>query len=179
MKMVLSWGQLIYVFFPIPVFCLALLSLAWPRSLERAGSRIVSKIFFTEVRAGPVHIKLLYLFIALSVAIFAGTVRTLHAGAKPCKTCVYAGETLWYGKAMKFRAERNFWLSLFNVILWMLVWTVHRDRKKILSLKDRVLELESAAKAEGSGAKDETTEADTAEDAADAAEKSDESKKED
>eukprot|EP00566_Odontella_aurita_P029785 CAMPEP_0113543644 /NCGR_PEP_ID=MMETSP0015_2-20120614/10269_1 /TAXON_ID=2838 /ORGANISM="Odontella" /LENGTH=76 /DNA_ID=CAMNT_0000443819 /DNA_START=578 /DNA_END=808 /DNA_ORIENTATION=+ /assembly_acc=CAM_ASM_000160 len=76
---------------------------------------------------------------------------------------------------MKFRAERNFWLSLFNVILWMLVWVIHHDRMQILKLKDRLSELEATATADGS---EKETPADKAT-SEEVKEKSDEAKKAD
>uniref|UniRef100_A0A6U1T5K6 BAP29/BAP31 transmembrane domain-containing protein n=1 Tax=Trieres chinensis TaxID=1514140 RepID=A0A6U1T5K6_TRICV len=151
-----AWNQLIWIFFPIPIFCLALLSLTWPKTLQKFGADLVGKIFFTRFRAGPVSVQPLWLFFGLSLFIFVNVARSLHSGPAHCKTCQYHAETMWYTKAMKWREERNFWLSLFNVILWYMVWTVHRMRRKILELKDRVSELEEVVKAQdGSSLTDE------------------------
>ena len=55
------------------------------------------------------------------------------------------GDNLWYRKAQKFRAERNFWLSLFNVSLWLIVYEVYCLKKLVVKLKkeasDAVLKL--------------------------------------
>mmetsp|Transcript_3145 Transcript_3145/g.5722 ORF Transcript_3145/g.5722 Transcript_3145/m.5722 type:complete len:155 (+) Transcript_3145:235-699(+) len=129
-----AWAQFIVFFFPIPFFCLVLLSISWPKRLERFGANVVNKIFFTKING----FQLLWLFFAGSLVIFANSIHALHHGPGMCRTCQYQSEILWYSKAMKFRAERNFWLSLFNVFLWVLVWRVHCLKRQIIQLKDGV-----------------------------------------
>jgi len=136
------WGQLIWVFFPIPILSLFLLSVSYPQSLEKVGTNIVHKIFFTKINLGPLRVQLLWLFFFCSVVIFANTVRMLQV-ASMCETCVYAGEVTWYKRAMKFRKERNFWLSLFNMVLWYLVYVVYGLKKKILKLKEHIKEIQA------------------------------------
>jgi len=41
---------------------------------------------------------------------------------------------MWYRRASRYRAERNFWLSLFTLVLWLLVY-------KIYSLNDQIMKL--------------------------------------
>lgn len=43
---------------------------------------------------------------------------------------------------MKFRCERNFWLSLFNVILWFLVWRIHNLKGRVIRMKEAIRNLE-------------------------------------
>ena len=141
-----SWGQLIWIFFPIPVFSLLLLSIPGPRGIEKFGAFIVEKIFFTKIRAGPIRLRLLWLFFVASIIIFAGSVQRLNENGV-CTHCKFHAETIWYTKALKFRAERNFWLSLFNSFLWILVWKVYTLKKRILSLKDQVKVMEARVSA--------------------------------
>uniref|UniRef100_A0A7S4T419 BAP29/BAP31 transmembrane domain-containing protein n=1 Tax=Ditylum brightwellii TaxID=49249 RepID=A0A7S4T419_9STRA len=136
------WAQLIWVFFPIPILSLFLLSASYPPALERLGANIVHRIFFTRINVGPLRIQLLWLFFSISVLIFINTLRILQYETQ-CKTCVHPGEISWYRKAMKFRKERNFWLSLFNVALWYLVLVVYNLKKKILKLKEQINELKA------------------------------------
>eukprot|EP00585_Thalassiosira_rotula_P006899 CAMPEP_0196144180 /NCGR_PEP_ID=MMETSP0910-20130528/15403_1 /TAXON_ID=49265 /ORGANISM="Thalassiosira rotula, Strain GSO102" /LENGTH=66 /DNA_ID=CAMNT_0041405775 /DNA_START=466 /DNA_END=666 /DNA_ORIENTATION=+ len=42
---------------------------------------------------------------------------------------------MWYRKSRRFRAERNFWLSLFTLVLWLLVLNIYALKKKIVRLK--------------------------------------------
>jgi len=51
-----------------------------------------------------------------------------------------AGDNLWYRKALKFRAERNFWLSLFNMSLWLIVYDVYCMKKLVVKLRSQVSE---------------------------------------
>ena len=149
-----AWKLLIWTFFPIPLFCLALMSLTWPPRLEERGTALVGKIFLTKIPAGPrgLYVRVLWLFSAISIMVFIGSVQYLNnIDSVTCPTCKYHGENLWYGRAMRFRAERNFWLSLFNAILWFLVSTVYRLRRKTIKLRARVAELEEVVMAGDGG----------------------------
>merc|ERR1712071_21696 len=139
-----SWGQLIWVFFPIPIVSLFLLSIPGPRKLEKLGNDIVHKIFFTHIAIGKVHISLFLLFISISFLLFVTSVSKLNGGKEgfQCLSCRYETETYWYKKAMKYRVERNFWLSLFNFILWFLVWRIQQLKQKVIRMKDIIQKLE-------------------------------------
>jgi len=75
----MTWGHMIWIFFPIPVFCLLLLSLPFQK-VEKVGTAIVGKIFFTRVSVGVAFIRLVYVFIGASVLIFGMAARTVHNG---------------------------------------------------------------------------------------------------
>ena len=70
----------IWIFFPIPVFCLIMLSLPSYRSIERAGTNLVGKIFFTRVSVGPLHISLYSVFIFASFIIFTVAFKSISHG---------------------------------------------------------------------------------------------------
>jgi len=42
---------------------------------------------------------------------------------------------MWYRKASRFRAERNFWLSLFTLVLWLLVYNIYSLKRQIVQLR--------------------------------------------
>ena len=42
---------------------------------------------------------------------------------------------MWYRRASRYRAERNFWLSLFTLVLWLLVYKIYSLNDKIMKLK--------------------------------------------
>lgn len=140
----MTWGQLIWVFFPIPIFSLVLLSIPGPRKLEKFGNDLVHRIFFTKISLGSIYITLFHLFILSGLVIFANSVHQVKLGAAGfhCHSCRYEAETYWYKKAMKFRCERNFWLSLFNVILWFLVWRIHNLKGRVIRMKEAIRNLE-------------------------------------
>ncbi len=132
----MQWATLIWVFFPIPTFCLFLLSFPLPKSLERMGTQAVGSIFFTRIHLGFLRVRLIWLFFTVSVLIFAHTILLV---SKKQESAV-SGDNLWYRKAQKFRAERNFWLSLFNVSLWLIVYDVYCLKRLVVRLKTQVSE---------------------------------------
>lgn len=141
------WGLIIWVFFPIPILSLVLLSIPAPARLVKFGNDVVHRIFFTRVTVGPIKVRLLDLFFVSSLVLLASCVHTLTLNKSiVCSTCRYESETYWYKKAMKFRSERNFWLSLFNTLLWLLVWRLHSLQGAVLKRQDRVRELEAELK---------------------------------
>ncbi|KAL3767701.1 hypothetical protein ACHAW5_007465 [Stephanodiscus triporus] len=172
-------GSLSYLIcFPIPVFCLVLLSLIPPRrygnsyylapryrKVERMATNFVGRIFFTPVTSG-MSVRLVY-FVLASLAIFVVATRTIRAGFDsahiPCSgltrltsslprrrrrrprplpspiartSChFHSGETMWYRRASRYRAERNFWLSLFTLVLWLLVYDIYALKRQIVGLR--------------------------------------------
>jgi len=138
----MTWGHMIWIFFPIPLFCLILLSMPLPQKFEKFGPKLVGKIFFTRVSVGLLYIRLVYVFIGASVLIFTMASRTIQVGFGsahiPCSGnhCPFhTGETMWYRKAARFRAERNFWLSLFTLVLWLLVYNIYSLKLQIVQLR--------------------------------------------
>ena len=158
----MTWGHMIWIFFPIPVFCLILLSILPSRrrsrdndggdgyyymapryrKFEQWGTDIVGKIFFTPVSFGPISIDLITFFSCASLLICVLATRSVMLGfnssTTPCTgmTCSYhSGETLWYRKASRYRAERNFWLSLFTLVLWLLVYLIYKLKREIVCLR--------------------------------------------
>lgn len=171
----MTWGHMIWIFFPIPVFCLILLSMPSYRRIERVGTKLVGNIFFTRISVGPLYIRLVYVFIGASLLIFGVACRSIQMGFGsahvPCSGWVFdccdvllslclkfliisiyaytlhyiwiirtscpfhTGETMWYRRASRYRAERNFWLSLFTLVLWLLVYNIYALKEKIIKLR--------------------------------------------
>jgi len=138
----MTWGHMIWIFFPLPLFCLLLLSMPTYRG-EKFGTKLVDKIFFTKVSIGPVYIRLVHVFIIASLLIFSIACRSIQMGFGsahvPCSgnSCPFhSGETLWYRKANRYRAERNWWLSLFTLVLWLLVYRLYKMKEVIIQLRE-------------------------------------------
>mmetsp|Transcript_9686 Transcript_9686/g.23672 ORF Transcript_9686/g.23672 Transcript_9686/m.23672 type:complete len:176 (-) Transcript_9686:135-662(-) len=138
----MTWGHVIWIFFPIPFFCFLLLSVPLGRRIEKFGTNVVGKIFFTRVSVGPFHVRLVNVFLGASLLIFGVACRSIQAGFGsahvPCSgtSCPYhTGETMWYRRASRFRAERNFWLSLFTLVLWILVYNIFTLKEQIIKLR--------------------------------------------
>ena len=127
---------------PLPLVCLLLLALPLPQGLERIGTRAIGSIFFSRVAIGPMHFALVHLFVFTSFLILCMATRTINTGFGnthvPCSgsSCPFhSGETMFYRKAARYRAERNFWLSLFTFVLWLLVYKIHALKEQIVRLK--------------------------------------------
>ncbi|KAL3758368.1 hypothetical protein ACHAWU_005038 [Discostella pseudostelligera] len=138
----MTWGHIIWIFFPIPLICLILLSLPNYRKLEQWGTTLVGKIFFTRVSVGLLYIRLVHVFIGASLLVFGVACRSIQLGFSsahvPCSgtSCPFhSGETMWYRRASRYRAERNFWLSLFTLVLWLLVYSIFSLKKQIVKLR--------------------------------------------
>lgn len=137
MKMgsMMTWGHMLWIFFPIPLFCLLLLTV--PSSVsefEKSGTGLVGRIFFTRARG----VRLAHVFIGASALIFFAASRTVQGGfdgldVPPCSgtSC----EATWYRRASRYRAERNFWLSLFTLVLWLLVFKIYELKEQIVVLR--------------------------------------------
>lgn len=139
----LTWGHMIWIFFPIPAMALLLLSVPSVKKIDRFGTRLVEKMFFIELSVGPFNFYLIWFFVWASFLILMIAWRSVHIGfvtaQAPCTAPVcsfHNGETMWYRKASRFRAERNWWLSLFTFSLWVLVYKVYSLKKRILTLKE-------------------------------------------
>lgn len=110
--------------------------------IERFGTNVVGRIFFTRVSVGTFYIRLVYVFIGASLLIFGVASRNIQMGFGsahvPCSGnhCPFhTGETMWYRRASRFRAERNFWLSLNTLVLWLLVANIYMLKEKIVKLR--------------------------------------------
>ena len=83
---------MIWIFFPIPLFCLILLSLIPPRrfgnsylapryrKIERYATEFVGRIFFTPVSLGGISVRLVYFVLFASFVIFVMAFRTINVG---------------------------------------------------------------------------------------------------
>lgn len=142
-----TWGQLIWVFFPIPIICLLLLFVL----PDKTSSAVVKRVFFTQIIVGPVRISLLWLFIHLSLLVFAHTANKVNKLQYDTMPYIFDSEGMWYKRAQRYRAERNFWLSLFNIFLWFLVWKVHALKQNIAALASRLDAIKLSSEIYGSG----------------------------
>ena len=52
---------------------------------------------------------------------------------------------MFFRKAARYRAERNFWLSLFTFVLWLLVYKIHALKEQVVRLKADIANLQAAA----------------------------------
>lgn len=133
------WSYLLYASFPIPLFSLVLMSIPYPPSLEKFGNSLVHKIFFTQILSNGM--RLVHLFTLVSLVVFLNSSYALSLEAEKCRTCATGNEIYWYSKAMKWRTERNFWISFMNVFLWVLIWRIHSLKGRCIQMKEENSEL--------------------------------------
>lgn len=142
--MTTMWRQFIWVFFPIPLISLILLSLSWPRSLERLGFNLVQKIFFLKIGTPSIKIYMIWLFVLLSLFVLINSVERLQKAGQATSCSFHNGRTLCENrdplaiKSTTFRAQRNFWLAFFNMFMWLLIWKMYHLKKQVLRYKDQV-----------------------------------------
>lgn len=153
----ITWGHMIWIFFPIPVLCLFLLSMPLPRKIDKIGTNLVRKIFFIEVSVGRAKFYLIWVFVWMSLLILGFASRSIqlgfNSGNAPCSgtSCpLHLGETMWYRRAVRYRAERNWWLSLFTFVLWLLVYRIYSLKERVVTMRH---DLETKQRLSGSSEK--------------------------
>lgn len=127
------WSIAVYIFIPIPLTILVLLGLPLPRSIHIAVAGLVDRIFGLRVLGFT-----LYRFLLMvALLLFASTsFEAWHRGKYTKGLSPKADFELHlqaHGK--KWRAERNFWLSLLSVVVWLVLERMVDLTKRCLDLK--------------------------------------------
>ena len=135
------WNIFVFLLLPIPLILLLLLSIPLPSLFKSPIRRFV--IFITE--------KVIFFTITgnLKVYTFAKILSTLLFLISAYESYVTRKNlTLSYGvkiyeemKCLNWRAERNFWISLFSLTLWLILNRMRDVTNKyenaLLELKER------------------------------------------
>ena len=133
-----GWFLLVNVLFPIPFILLVLLCFPLPESIRRIISKFVlkvsEKILFTSL-IGTFSLYQLSTF--LSIVLFSMSSwevmkasERVHEHKNGLKEDFYRG--------MKWRSERNFWISLMSMVLWLVLYRVYKLSKDNLFLRGEV-----------------------------------------
>lgn len=144
-----GWSIAVDFLFPVPLIFLVLLSLPLPR----AWSSVIRKYvigFIDKVLFFPLFGTLnLY-----AIATFLSSVLFLMT----CYSVVKVTEKLDLAKELgthfklspsaeqlicsKWRSERNFWISLFSLVLWLILYRIVRLTKELESVKSALREVQ-------------------------------------
>lgn len=136
-----SWTYLVYVLFPVPLVCLLLLCLPLPgnigRYLRKLILNMVDKVLFTGLVSG---FNLYQICVLLSSMLFLlSCYDTARAATRLDES---RGAILELKedrlRCQKWRAERNFWISMMSSVLWLILFRVHKMAKELHFLKAEV-----------------------------------------
>lgn len=132
-----GWTIAVHILFPIPFIFLVLLSLPlpgrWASSLRKAIIKIIDITLFTKLFN---KVNLYQFCIIISSILF---LISAFETAKMNKKKMNAKDTLLEEKVncLKWRSERNFWISLFSTVLWLVLSKVYKLTKDLQLLKDQ------------------------------------------
>jgi hypothetical protein len=132
-----SWSLAVNILFPFPFLALVLLSLPLPAfasPLKKFIIKVIDKVLFTKIF---LSFNLYQLAILLSTILFGLSLNeTVNISAKLKKSDVYRGEAL---NCLRFRFERNFWISLFSLVLWLILYEVQSLSIELQRFRDEAI----------------------------------------
>jgi hypothetical protein len=140
-----GWTVLVYLLFPVPLLCLLLLCLPLPgnigKYIRRTILTLVDKILFTPLVAG---FNLYQICIVLSSMLFLmSSYETARAATKLDESrnilMDLKEDRL---RCQKWRAERNFWISLMSLVLWLVLYRVNVMSNELVLLNAELAEKE-------------------------------------
>lgn len=140
-----GWTYLVYLLFPVPLFCLLLLCLPLPGSMGKTIRKtilsLVDKILFTPLVSG---FNLYQICIVLSSALF---LMSSYETARAATRLDESRNILMDLKedrmrCQKWRSERNFWITLMSLVLWLVLYRVNAMSKELVSLHAEMAEKE-------------------------------------
>jgi len=138
-----TWLFLVYFLFPIPFFCLMLLCLPLPDFLIRLRQMIIiftSKVLFSNILGG---VNLYRISVLISSLLFLiSSYEQTKASSKLSKSQSSVNLDLKEDRlrGLKWRAERNFWISFMSLVLWLILYRVHAMVVHIDNLKKEIKE---------------------------------------
>lgn len=120
-----SWEYAVFFLFPIPFLSLLTLCVPLPHKIRALVNRILIKILdFTLLKkiGGSVNIYQICIGIS-SILFFLTCLETTRITSRTEDAVDFkSSEKL---KCLKWRGERNFWISLFSLTLWLVLYRLH------------------------------------------------------
>eukprot|EP01033_Poteriospumella_lacustris_P002312 gene2312-gene2539 len=119
-----SWIVAVYFLFPLPLLYLVIVSLPLPQSIHvpirQFSTKVLHKILFSKI-AGP--LSLYTIAVLVSTLLFVESAlsatranQSYDAARHGLKEDIYRG--------LKWRAERNFWISSLSLVVWIILFRV-------------------------------------------------------
>jgi hypothetical protein len=135
-----NWSYLVYALLPVPLLCLLLLCLPLPDSVSKYVSKYILKlvdaILFTNI-FGKFNLYQVCTVIS-SLLFLLSCFEVVNAGNRLDSSRNEMKEDRL--KCLKWRSERNFWISLMCAVLWLVLFRVDKMAKQILFLKGEIRE---------------------------------------
>jgi hypothetical protein len=149
-------SSVVNILFPIPFLSLLLMALPLPAIIAipaRKGiNYLLDKIIFPHVFGGMSLYQIITLF---SIFLFVEALwQTMAANEKVILAIGSNGGHLeGQMRCLKWKCERNFWISLFSLTSWLVLYHCHRITKELDNLKGRIKVGGGGAVQNGNGSK--------------------------
>lgn len=138
-----SWLYLVYFLYPIPLICLLLLCLPFAERFQRIQKIIISftsNILFKPILGKTLNIYQISTFIS-SILFLLCCYDTRKATLKLESSTNISNELKEERlRGHKWRSERNFWISFMSLVLWLLLYRVHKMVLRLDILNDNLKE---------------------------------------
>lgn len=126
-----GWELVAHYMIPVPLVLCVLVSLPLPRFLSNTVLKTVDAFLGLQIFG----LSLVKFMIAFSMFLFAGT---LKDSTKVLDELSGVSPNVEMGmKAKKWRAERNFWMSSLVLTMWLMLYVVHKLRKRVFELENK------------------------------------------
>jgi Bap31/Bap29 transmembrane region len=127
-----SWHIAVNLLLPLPLLVLLLLSIPLPTFLSKTGIRgfalkIVDAVIFIKIYGG---VTVYALATAISTGLFLITAHEVYHANHKQRSAIHVTEKEQF-KCIRWRLERNFWISLLSLILWVVLYRFRTLIKEI------------------------------------------------
>eukprot|EP00899_Mesostigma_viride_P018329 jgi/Mesvir1/26498/Mv16159-RA.1 len=131
-----AWNVYIYIMLPIPIACLALLTLYQPKSSRGASGvvRAVDSILSLPLLNVGKPVKLLDVFLVVATFMVVFCIKSTVADHRFVESEAIDVAQGFKLQAKRWRSDRNFWLSWLILTLWVFLHRAMAMRKQIASL---------------------------------------------
>jgi len=141
-----AWKLVVHFMLPPPLILTILLVLPMPRLINRALLQFAKNILFCNVLNG---IKLVHLMLLITGMLLIGSGVHTHQLRIRMDPDI-SGHKRTEALARIWREERNFWISVLTFLLWGLLYRFYNLMMEHLSLNEKIVVLETKAKAQSS-----------------------------
>ena len=142
-----AWTIAIYILFPVPLISLLLLCLPLPgkigKMVRKTILKLLDKLLFTGIFGG---FNLYQICITISSILFLiSSYDTARAATKLDESrhilMDLKEDRL---RCQKWRSERNFWISLMSLVLWLVLYRVDKMSKELVLLSNEIADRDKA-----------------------------------
>ena len=139
-----AWQWFLYTMLPLPLTLLFLMTFPGAQWVRRTVLRSTASIMSTRVSLGSSSFRLVYAFVfVVSVVFLSGTATCLRLQNEKdiADESLMSPAQRMQVLARRWRADRNWWISLFALVMWYLL-------ARVAALCTKLHRLEEAQKAE-------------------------------